>query len=195
MVALAVLVRGLVGYIGVQVFTTFYPANGFVLVDENGMIRLVNASAEKLFGYRREELVGRPVELLVPEHYLTEHRKVRAAYQGRPEVRMMGIGRDLSGRRQDGSEFPVEIGLNPVGQEKRSPSHGDGHFRGAMSDDDEIQSYFDMDEAFCARMRMAIEAGLESAPIGVITTPRTRKPKYVLTEYRPLASSQGDMNF
>ena len=68
-------------------------------------------------------------------------------------------------------------------------------------DDDEIhprlsnggQSQFDMDEAFCARMRKAIEAGLEKAPIGVVTTPGTKNPKYVPTEPRPLVSSQRDV--
>ena len=68
-------------------------------------------------------------------------------------------------------------------------------------DDDEIhprlsnggQSHFDMDEAFCARMRKAIEAGLEKAPIGVVTTPGTKNPKYVPTEPRPLVSSQRDV--
>jgi hypothetical protein len=54
-------------------------------------------------------------------------------------------------------------------------------------------SYFDMDEVFCARMRAAIEAGLENAPIGVVTTPGTKNPKYVPTEPRPLVSSQRDM--
>jgi PAS domain S-box-containing protein len=91
--------------------------NGFVLVDENGTIKLVNASAEKLFGYSRVELAGNNVETLVPEQYVVEHRKVRAAYQEKPEARPMGVGRDLSGRRKDGSEFPIEIGLNPVGRE------------------------------------------------------------------------------
>ena len=93
--------------------------NGFVLVDERGTIKLVNTSAEKLFGYSRMELVGRNVETLVPERNIPEHQKVRASYQKKPEVRLMGLGRDLSGRRKDGSEFPVEIGLNPVGQEGR----------------------------------------------------------------------------
>jgi hypothetical protein len=70
-----------------------------------------------------------------------------------------------------------------------------------MSDDDEIHlhvtyaSHVDMDEAFCARMRIAIAAGLESAPTGVITTPGTKKPKYIPTERWPLTSSSGDMNF
>jgi len=70
-----------------------------------------------------------------------------------------------------------------------------------IDNDDEVQSsltnggrsYFDMDEAFCARMRKAIEAGLEKAPIGVVTTPGTKNPKYVPTEPRPLASSQRDL--
>jgi len=203
MVAIAVLVRGLVGqYVGVQVFTTFYPAtivaalvgglwpgifatvlsavaawylvlpeffarpgkreyiefllfvfisgvdvaiavllnklverlviqqrnirvllesapNGFVLVDENGIVKLVNESAEKLFGYKREDLIGKPVDTLVPERHLSDHRKLRAAYQEKPEERLMGLGRDLSARRKDGSEFPVEIGLNPVGRDGR----------------------------------------------------------------------------
>ena len=72
-----------------------------------------------------------------------------------------------------------------------------------MSDYDEIQShltnggpgYFEMNEAFCARMRKAIEAGLESAPIGVVTTPGTKNPKYVPTEPRPLASSQRNVEY
>ena len=76
-----------------------------------------------------------------------------------------------------------------------------GDLYAPMSDDDEIHlhvmyaSHWDMDDAFCARIRMALEAGLESAPIGVVTTPGTKKPKYVRAELRPLTSSSGDMNF
>ena len=71
----------------------------------------------------------------------------------------------------------------------------------AMSDDDEIHlhatyaSHFDMDVAFCSRMRWALAAGLESAPIGVVTTPGTKKPKYVATEPRLPASPAGNTNF
>jgi hypothetical protein len=70
-----------------------------------------------------------------------------------------------------------------------------------MGDDDEIHlhvtyaSHMDMDEAFCACMRIAIAAGLENAPIGVITTPGTKSPRYVATERWPLTSSSGDLNF
>jgi hypothetical protein len=77
------------------------------------------------------------------------------------------------------------------------------HRDSEMIDDEKIQShltnggpsYFDMDEAFCARMRAAIEAGLEHAPIGVVTTPGTKKPKYVLPEQWSLVSSPGAMDF
>jgi hypothetical protein len=68
-------------------------------------------------------------------------------------------------------------------------------------DDDEIHlhvtyaSHWDMDDAFCARMRMAIDAGLESAPVGVITTPGTKNPRYIATEHCPLIPSPGAMDF
>src|SRR3954453_14627647 len=70
--------------------------------------------AEKLFGYPRSELLGRSVEILVPSAVAQTHRGLRDSYMRAPEARPMGAGRDLSGRRKDGSEFPVEIGLSPV---------------------------------------------------------------------------------
>jgi PAS domain S-box-containing protein len=92
--------------------------NGIIVVDEQGTIRLVNASSEKLFGYQRSELVGKNIEVLVPDRQADAHVAMRKSYQQAPTPRLMGIGRDLSGKRKDGSEFPVEIGLNPV--------HGNG---------------------------------------------------------------------
>ena len=78
-------------------------------------------------------------------------------------------------------------------------NHGDLY--APMSDDGEVNlpvtyaSHFTMDAAFCARMRAAIAAGLESAPVGVVTTPGTKKPKYVRAELRPLTSSSANMDF
>ena len=95
-------------------------SSGFVLVDERGTIKLVNTSTEKLFGYSREELTGKNVEVLVPEQRVGTHRSERALYQKKPEARAMGVGRDLRGRRKDGTEFSVEIGLNPVGPEGKA---------------------------------------------------------------------------
>src|SRR5262249_7415661 len=88
--------------------------NGIVLVDERGRIELVNAYAEKLFGYRREELIGQTMEILVPERFRAEHTAHRAQVLAAPSARQMGAGRELFGRRKDGSEFPVEIGLSPI---------------------------------------------------------------------------------
>ncbi len=85
-----------------------------ILVDENGRITLVNAEAENLFGYTREEILGRSVELLVPQRFKGAHPDLRHLYNQAPEARPMGAGRDLFGRRKDGSEFPIEIGLNPI---------------------------------------------------------------------------------
>src|SRR6266850_3034018 len=88
--------------------------NGMLMVGADGLITMANAQAEKLFGYPREELVGRPVEMLVPERYRTQHSAHRERFSASPEVRLMGVGRELFGRRKDGSEFPVEIALSPA---------------------------------------------------------------------------------
>jgi two-component system cell cycle sensor histidine kinase/response regulator CckA len=88
--------------------------NGMVMVDHFGRILLVNAEIERLFGYVRHELIGEPIEILVPVRYHERHEGSRNAYIENPSTRPMGIGRDLYGLRKDGSEFPVEIGLNPL---------------------------------------------------------------------------------
>ena len=88
--------------------------NAFVLVDAAGVIQLVNAQTEKLFGYSRKELLGQPLEMLLPQRFRGRHSGFRAAFFTTPETRLMGAGRDLFGLRKDGLEVPVEIGLNPI---------------------------------------------------------------------------------
>ncbi len=88
--------------------------NAIVLVNMSGKIVSVNAQTEKMFGYQREALIGQSVEILVPDRYKSGHPASRERYFGSPVVRLMGAGRDLYGRRSDGTEFPVEIGLNPI---------------------------------------------------------------------------------
>ncbi|MEO6785325.1 MAG: PAS domain S-box protein, partial [Chthoniobacteraceae bacterium] len=88
--------------------------NAIVLADALGRILLVNAGAEKLFGYTRWEMIAQPVEMLVPERFRAAHPGFRTAYAGHAEARLMGQGRDLFALRKDGSEVPVEIGLNPI---------------------------------------------------------------------------------
>jgi PAS domain S-box-containing protein len=87
---------------------------GIVVVDNKGKIRLINSSTEKLFGYGRTELLGHSIEELIPAERATHHRALRAAFLAKPETRPMGAGLDLSGRRKDGTEFPIEVALNLV---------------------------------------------------------------------------------
>jgi PAS domain S-box-containing protein len=89
-----------------------------IMVNDAGKIVMVNAETEKLFGYPRRELLGQAVEILVPGPLRHEHPALRTQYFSAPNARRMGVGRDLHGRRKDGSEFPVEIGLNPVDTEE-----------------------------------------------------------------------------
>ena len=92
--------------------------NGMVMVDDKARIALVNAQIEKSFGYSRDELLGQPIEMLVPERFRAAHPEYRNSFIAHPTTRPMGAGRDLYGLRKDGSEFPVEIGLNPIETEQ-----------------------------------------------------------------------------
>lgn len=91
--------------------------DAMVVVDAQGDIVFVNAQTERLFDYAREELIGRCHELLVPEALRQRHRAHRARYADIPRARPMGAGLTLYGRRKDGSEFPVEISLSPLGSD------------------------------------------------------------------------------
>ncbi|MFF3687725.1 PAS domain S-box protein [Streptomyces sp. NPDC002187] len=88
--------------------------DAMVIVDDSGTIRLVNAQTEALFGYDREELLGRPVEILVPGRFRDHHAHHRNGYTHNRQVRPMGAGLELHGLRKDGTEFPVEISLSPL---------------------------------------------------------------------------------
>ncbi|WP_119303137.1 sensor histidine kinase [Dongia deserti] len=85
-----------------------------LITDDQGGIQLANAQAEQLFGYRREELIGQPIETLVPERYRGVHVGHRKGYVGAARTRPMGAGLELYGLRKDGSEFPVAISLSPT---------------------------------------------------------------------------------
>lgn len=88
--------------------------SAMLMVNAEGRILLVNPQTEKLFGYRQEELLGKPVEMLIPAGMRGQHPALRAGFQRNPQIRTMGQGRELFGLHKDGHQLPVEIGLNPV---------------------------------------------------------------------------------
>jgi len=88
--------------------------NAMIMVDSAGVISFANAPAATVFGYSLSELIGRKIETLIPERLRDRHVGYRKGFLSQPSSRAMGAGRDLFGRRKDGSEFPVEVGLNPI---------------------------------------------------------------------------------
>ena len=126
------------------------------MVDSAGRIVLVNRQVEVLLGFAREELLGQPVEMLVPERFRHHHPEFRAGFLADPRIRAMGHGRDLFALRKDGSEIPVEIGLNPVATDE-------GLF--VISSIVDITARKQADERF--------RAAVESSPNGMIMTDRS----------------------
>ena len=95
--------------------------SAMIMIGTDGRITLVNTQTEKLFGYGRQELLGQSMSILLPERFRANHGVHQSGFFAAPSMRSMGKGRDLFGRRKDGSEIAVEIGLNPI-------SAGDGQF-------------------------------------------------------------------
>lgn len=126
-----------------------------VMTDESGRIVLVNREAETLFSYARDELIGKGVELLIPSRFAREHPALRERYSASPQARRMGEGRDLHAKKKDGSEFPVEIGLNPI-------AIGDSRF--VMS------AVVDITDR--KRSEARFRATVESAPLAMIMSDR-----------------------
>jgi PAS domain S-box-containing protein len=91
-----------------------FSPDAILITNSGGRITSANAQVERIFGYKRDELVGQPVEILIPERFRQVHPSHRAGYGANPQLRPMGIGLELFGRRKDGTEFPVDIMLSPV---------------------------------------------------------------------------------
>jgi PAS domain S-box-containing protein len=87
-------------------------SEGIIMVDDAGIIQIANPVAEQIFGYPNDELIGQPLEILLPQRYRGGHVSFRKSFNDNPHPRRMGFGRDLTALRKDGSEFPVEISLS-----------------------------------------------------------------------------------
>lgn len=88
--------------------------SGMVMTSPQGVIEMMNLQTENIFGYSREELLGKPIEMLVPQKYQENHPSLRHSFYQAPDPRAMGKGRDLFGLRKDGTEVPLEVALNPI---------------------------------------------------------------------------------
>jgi len=88
--------------------------DAMLIAEADGTIVLVNEQTERLFGYRAADLIGEPVELLIPAQLRSQHAAHRHDYHAAPQIRRMGVGLELVGQRRDGSQFPVEISLAPL---------------------------------------------------------------------------------
>lgn len=126
---------------------------GALVVDENGLMLLANREIQRLFGYSSAELLGHPIEMLLPVRYRGHHPELRRHYFSTATARPMGTGRELHGLRKDGTEFPVEIGLNPVRETGRTVV---------------LASVVDISARRRAEQRF--EAAVESAPSGMVMT-------------------------
>jgi diguanylate cyclase (GGDEF)-like protein/PAS domain S-box-containing protein len=136
--------------------------NAMLMINVRGEIVLVNSQTEKLFGYARDELLRMTVEALIPPRFRAHHQAYRSGFFARPDTRAMGAGRDLYGLRKDGSEIPIEIGLNPLQTE-------DGSFVLASVIDisERLQAQRATRAADADRLRQSI---LDSLPFAVIAT-------------------------
>jgi PAS domain S-box-containing protein len=112
--------------------------DALVLVDSTGGIVLVNSHAERLFAYPHGQLIGRPIESLIPDRLRSVHQGHRVAYAKEPRTRPMGEGLDLAARRKDGTEFAAEISLSPVRTEERSAFAQSCRSRGRTGHDSRI---------------------------------------------------------
>lgn len=88
--------------------------DAMIIANEKGVIQLINLQTEKIFGYKREELIGQPVEMLIPDSFRSRHQHHRETFMKTPHARPMGEGLQLYAKRKDGSELPVEISLSPI---------------------------------------------------------------------------------
>ncbi len=145
--------------------------DGLVIVNEKGIIEVVNENALNMFGYSREQMVGQAIEILVPEQFRKKHPEQVRGFFANPHHRSMGIGRDVTARRRDGSIFPVEISLSPI----HMPGSGERLVASSVRDITERKAV-DME------LRKLSQA-VEQSPSIVFITDRSGTIQYVNREF------------
>ena len=133
--------------------------DGIITIDDRGLIQSINSAAEKIFGYSRESIIGQNVSLLMPEPYAAEHDSYINAYLTTRKPKIIGIGREITGRRKDGTVFPLELSVSEV-------YHGGKYsFTGVVRD----ISRRKFAENQLKIREEELRLGLDNAPIGIIT--------------------------
>ena len=146
-----------------ETFLSLMP-DAAVAVNRDGVIVAVNVRTESFFGYPANELEGKPIEVLVPERFRHAHRRDRAVYSSDPHARPMGAGLDLYARRRDGTEFPVDISLAPIGDKD------DALVVAAVRDITERKAAQSAQAQLAAIVRSSTDAIFSMTPRGVMTS-------------------------
>jgi len=168
-----------------RLFYSFLEAtpDAVVIIDEGGIIVHVNSQTEKLFGYGRVELIGRALEVLMPERFRGVHVAHRGAYLAEPRSRSMGRGLDLFGERKDGTEFPIDVSIS------RLPLESGGLFASAIRD---MSDHWRREEELRARSRELEEADLQKDHFLAAVAHELRNPLSAMANATELLRSAHD---
>ncbi len=146
--------------------------DGIIVIDEQGRVRLMNPAAERLFGYRRKEVLGRNITLLMPEPYRSQHDQYLRRYLETGEQRIIGIGREVAGRRKDGSVFPMHLSVAEIHYRRQRAFVGIVH---------------DLTETKRTEERLLwLSRALEQIPLAVVITDAEGTIRYVNPRFTQL---------